>query len=99
MKQEYFDKLESRPAKTRERALIAELPKFVAHAMKRAQGWARVLQNVDPKKVNSRKALAALPVTRKSDLPALQKEMPPLGGLNATPVEKLAKLFISPGPI
>src|SRR5256885_7273129 len=25
--------------------------------------------------------------------------MPPLGGLNATPVEKLAKLFVSPGPI
>jgi phenylacetate-CoA ligase len=25
--------------------------------------------------------------------------LPPLGGLNATPVEKLAKLFVSPGPI
>src|SRR5689334_14706863 len=33
------------------------------------------------------------------DLATLQKELPPLGGLNATPVEKLAKLFISPGPI
>jgi phenylacetate-CoA ligase len=38
-------------------------------------------------------------VTRKSDLGALQKETPPLGGLNATPLAKLAKLFISPGPI
>src|SRR5204862_2476042 len=47
----------------------------------------------------SRKALATLPVTRKSDLGPLQKEMPPLGGLNATPVETLAKLFLSPGPI
>ena len=25
--------------------------------------------------------------------------LPPLGGLNATPVEKLAKLFSSPGPV
>ena len=95
----HFDKLERRPAKTRERALMAELPRFVAHAMKRAPGWAKILNGVNPSKIKTRAALAALPVTRKSDLPALQKEMPPLGGLNATPVEKLAKLFISPGPI
>ena len=30
---------------------------------------------------------------------ALQAEIRPLGGLNATPVEKLAKIFVSPGPI
>jgi phenylacetate-CoA ligase len=99
VKREFFDKLETRPAKARERALLAGLPKFLAHAKKRAPGWARLLQSIDARKINSRKNLAALPVTRKSDLPALQKEMPPLGGLNATPVEKLAKLFISPGPI
>ena len=99
MKKEYFDKLETRPAKARERALMAELPKLVAHAKRRAPGFARIFESVDPRKVNSRKALAALPVTRKSDLGTLQKELPPLGGLNATPVEKLAKIFISPGPI
>jgi phenylacetate-CoA ligase len=38
-------------------------------------------------------------VTRKSDLGSLQKLSPPLGGLNATPLEKLGKLFVSPGPI
>jgi phenylacetate-CoA ligase len=78
---------------------MAALPKLVAHAKRRAPGWARILSDIDPAKVNSRKALARLPVTRKSDLGALQKDIPPLGGLNATPVEKLAKLFISPGPI
>ena len=95
----HWDKLETRSAKTRERALMEDLPRFVAHAMKRAPGWAKILNGVNPSKIKTRAALAALPVTRKSDLPALQKEMPPLGGLNATPVEKLAKLFISPGPI
>jgi len=75
------------------------LPKLVAHAKKRAPGFARILEKIDPKKVTSRKALAALPVTRKSDLGSLQKNSPPLGGLNATPVDKLGKLFISPGPI
>ena len=78
---------------------MAALPKLVAHAKKRAPGFSKILEKVDPKKVTSRKALAALPVTRKSDLASLQRNLPPLGGLNATPVEKLAKLFISPGPI
>ena len=95
----HYDKLETRSPKARERALMAELPRFVAHAKRRAPGWARILGQVNPATVKTRAALAKLPVTRKSDLPALQKELPPLGGLNATPVGKLAKLFISPGPI
>ena len=95
----HLDKLETRSPKMRERALMGELPKLIAHAKKRAPGWARILAEVNPAKVTTRAALARLPVTRKSDLPPLQKELPPLGGLNATPVEKLAKLFISPGPI
>jgi phenylacetate-CoA ligase len=99
LKPEFFDKLEARPAKKREAALMAELPRLIAHAKKRAPGFARILAEADPKKIKSRKALAMLPVTRKSDLATLQKEIPPLGGLNATPVEKLGKLFISPGPI
>jgi len=96
---EYFDRLETRPAKRREAGLMAALPKLVAHAKRRAPGFARILEAVNPKKINTRKALATLPVTRKSDLVTLQKALPPLGGLNATPVERLAKLFVSPGPI
>jgi phenylacetate-CoA ligase len=95
----YFDKLETRSAKTREAALMAALPKLVAHAKRRAPGFATTLADVNPAKIKTRKDLAALPVTRKSDLATLQKTLPPLGGLNATPVEKLGKLFISPGPI
>jgi phenylacetate-CoA ligase len=98
-KLEYFDRLETRSPKGREAALMLALPKLVAHAKRRAPGFSRILEKVDPRKVTSRKALAALPVTRKSDLGALQKALPPLGGLNATPLDKLAKLFISPGPI
>src|SRR5207302_11164900 len=78
---------------------MAALPRHIAHAKRRAAGFARILKDVDPAKIKSREALARLPVTRKSDLASLQKELPPLGGLNATPVEKLGKLFISPGPI
>ncbi|HZQ74318.1 MAG TPA: AMP-binding protein [Burkholderiales bacterium] len=78
---------------------MAALPAHIAHAKRRAPGFGAILKDVDPRQVKSRAALARLPVTRKSDLLQLQEERPPLGGLNATPVEKLAKLFVSPGPI
>ena len=96
---EYYDRLETRTPKGREAALMLALPKLVAHAKKRAPGFTRIFQHVRPEKIDSRKALATLPVTRKSDLLEIQKNLPPLGGLNATPVGKLAKLFVSPGPI
>ena len=95
----HYDRLETRPPKKREAALLAALPNLVAHAKRRAPGFARVLQDVDPARINSRKSLASLPVTRKSDLGELQAKERPLGGLNATPLAKLAKLFMSPGPI
>ncbi len=94
-----FDELEKRPPQARESALMAALPAQIAHAMKHAPGFARILAGVDAAGVSSRQALAKLPVTRKSDLGDLQKALPPLGGLNATPVAKMAKLFVSPGPV
>ena len=96
---EYYDRLETRSPTARERALMAALPKLITHAKKNAPGFARMLRDVQPRKITNREALAALPVTRKSDLAALQKAEPPLGGLNATPAEKMAKLFMSPGPL
>ena len=96
---EYYDSLETRDPAEREQALLAALPAQIAHAKRNAPGFARILADVDPAALTSRAALARLPVTRKSDLAELQKGMPPLGGLNATPVEKLAKLCVSPGPV
>ena len=96
---QHFDGLEARSPQEREAALMAALPAQVAHASKNAPGFARILAGVDAAAVSTREALARLPVTRKSDLGALQKAIPPLGGLNATPVEKMAKLYVSPGPI
>ncbi|MGE0876544.1 MAG: phenylacetate--CoA ligase family protein [Burkholderiales bacterium] len=94
-----YDELERRGAAEREAALMAALPGQVAHAKANAPGFARILAGVESAKVTSREALAALPVTRKSDLADLQKALPPLGGLNATPLAKLARVFVSPGPI
>ena len=96
---QHLDELETRAAPVREAALMAALPAHIAHAQANAPGFARILSGVDATAVNSRAALARLPVTRKSDLGELQKALPPLGGLNATPVAKMAKLFVSPGPV
>jgi phenylacetate-CoA ligase len=96
---EYFDALETRARAEREAALMAALPDLIAHAKRNAPGWARILADVEPAEIRSRAALARLPVTRKSDLAELQARERPFGGLNATPVAKLAKVFASPGPI
>src|SRR5450830_948797 len=96
---EYYDSLETRDPVERDKALLAALPAQIAHARKNAPGFSRILADIDPEAVTSRAALARLPLTRKSDLADLQKQQPPLGGLNATPLNKLAKIFVSPGPV
>jgi phenylacetate-CoA ligase len=95
----HYDALETRDPQERERALLAALPQQVAHAKANAPYFTALFEDVDPRVVNSRAALAKLPVTRKSALLALQKDRPPFGGLAATPPSQLARVFMSPGPI
>ena len=95
---EYYDDLETRDPEAREATLMAALPKQIALA-KSTEGYATLLADVDPARIDSREALAQLPVTRKSELIELQAKSPPFGGLNATPVGQMARLFLSPGPI
>ena len=58
-----------------------------------------MLAEVDPNEVNSRRALAALPVTRKSQLVQRQKQALPFGGLATVACADLARIFASPGPV
>ena len=95
---DHYDALETRDPASREREQFARLPEVVARAMS-APGWAKHLVGVDPKAVTSRAALARLPVLHKSDVAALQKEIPPFGGLNVTAPGQARRLLMSPGPI
>jgi phenylacetate-coenzyme A ligase PaaK-like adenylate-forming protein len=95
---EYYDPLETRSPVLRDSEKYAVLPSVVAHAMT-APGWAKHLAGVKAHDVNSRSALAKLPVLRKSDIVALQSENPPFGGLNVTPANRARRLLMSPGPI
>ena len=94
-----LDALETREPAERERDLFARLAEQIAHAQSKSAHYARLLAGVDARSITSRAALAALPVTRKSELLKLQKDAPPFGGLNATPPSGLARIFMSPGPI
>ena len=94
----HYDALETRDPAARERELFARLPEAIAHALE-APGWARQLAGADPKSINSRAALAKLPLLRKSDLLSLQKQNPPFGGFNVIPPGKAKRLHMSPGPI
>lgn len=96
---DHFDTLETRAPEEREAALMAALPEQVAFAIAKAPYYGRVLAGVDPRPIVSREALAQLPVTRKSELIALQQDDPPFGGLAALAPGALARLFVSPGPI
>lgn len=96
---EHYDALEMRDPGVREAALLAALPGQLLHAKSRAPGFARILREVHPQDVRTREALAQLPVTRKSQLHALQQAEPPFGGLVGVATGELAKVFVSPGRI
>jgi phenylacetate-CoA ligase len=96
---DFYDDLETRSSDQREAALFAALPAHLAHAKAAAPHFTRILAEVDPAAIRDRAALAALPVTRKSDLIALQQAAPPFGGLAAVEIGRLARVFASPGPI
>jgi phenylacetate-CoA ligase len=96
---DYFDKLETRPPKQRERELFEVLPRQIAQAKAGAPYFAKLLADINPSDISDRAALARLPVTRKSDLHGLQQAHPPFGGLATGAEGAIAKIFVSPGPI
>jgi phenylacetate-CoA ligase len=95
----FYDSLETRDPALREVELMAMLPRIIAAAKERAPFYRRLLAKMRPEDVTDRRALADLPLTRKSELIELQRRDPPLGGLLAVPLGELARIFASPGPI
>lgn len=95
----YYDSLETRLPAEREAWLMNRLPRQVAHAKQKSAYFRRLLADFDADAVHSRAALSRLPVTYKSDLLELQKTDSPFGGLNATPLAGMSRVFASPGPI
>jgi phenylacetate-CoA ligase len=99
MSHEHFDVLETRDPQQRECEMMARLPAQIAHAKANAPWFAEALREVDPSAINSRAALAKLPVVRKHELIELQKRHRPFGGLVASRWGQMGRVFSSPGPI
>jgi phenylacetate-CoA ligase len=99
----HFDALETRDPAQREAALLAALPKQVAHAKANAPAFAKSLQSVDAASVNSRAALSKLPVIRKHELleqQQAQRASDIFGGFSAIAYGKaMPRIFASPGTI
>lgn len=95
----HFDQAEIRDPAEREQALFAKLPEFLSSAKMRIPAFANRLQGHDPQGFGNRKALAALPVLRKSELMELQAENPPFGGLADLAMIRGGRAFLSPGPL
>jgi phenylacetate-CoA ligase len=100
---DFYDALEQRDPAQREAALLQALPLQIAHAQNKAPAWQHILQGVDASSVNSRTALAQLPVTRKYELLARQQEQRAkdvFGGFSALNFgQQMPRVFASPGPI
>jgi phenylacetate-CoA ligase len=79
-------------------ALLARLPDALTAALK-APAYAAHLAGIDPAAVTDRAALARLPVLRKGEMPARQREALPFGGFVPGPAGGFPRLFTSPGPI
>jgi phenylacetate-CoA ligase len=95
---EFYDALEIREPAQRERDFFQRWPDFITLVLS-APGWSRQLASAESCTVTSRTELAKLPVLRKGDLAALQREAPPFGGFNVTAPGKVRRLLMSPGPI
>ena len=100
---QHLDALETRARAQREAALLAALPKQIAHAQAHAPAFAQSLHGIDATRVTSREALARLPVIRKYELLAqqqAQRATQVFGGFAAIGFGKrMPRVFASPGPI
>ena len=99
MQTSFYDALEACDPAAREARLMEALPRVVAAAKERAPAYRRLFAAVRPEEVTDRRALAQLPLTRKSHLIELQRHDPPFGGFAAVPISALRRVFVSPGPI
>jgi phenylacetate-CoA ligase len=93
--------LECASPEERRRFLSARLRETVARAHADAPRARRALDaaGVAPDAFRGLEDLERLPVTRKDSLAAYQAEEPPFGGLAAVEPGRLARIFMSPGPI
>ena len=96
--EKYFDNLETRDPQLRQEALLAALPTQIAYAKANVSAYAELFSEINPAEIDTRVALANLPITRKGELLIRQRDEPPFGGY-LSQGSAVQRVFASPGPI
>ncbi len=93
--------VEARPPADRVAYLENRLRQTIAHAYMNAPRFRVAMDavGVGPRDIHRLADLSRIPITRKDDLPAIQAEDLPFGGLAAVPMRSLKRIFMSPGNI
>ncbi len=81
--------------------LEGKLREIVHSAYEHARAFKEKMDSagLKPKDIETVEDLEKIPVTKKADLVELQKRSMPFGGFVGVPVEKLRRIYVSPGPI
>ncbi|MBC8338392.1 MAG: AMP-binding protein [Rhodospirillales bacterium] len=95
---EFYDELEIQDPDEREILLFESLARHLAAVREETPYFQNLLKDINPMEIKGRDDLAALPITRKSDLGDLQKNDPPLAGMTTVAPANYLRLFQSPGP-
>ncbi|WP_419901979.1 phenylacetate--CoA ligase family protein [Kiloniella sp.] len=96
---EYFDHKEIRSQSERENDHLNKLQDLINSAKELSPFYSKSLSLVEADGIQNLSDLPKLPIVRKSELIELQNSEPPFGGLGMVPAGKMARLFLSPGPI
>ena len=100
MQSPYFDHFETMSEEARARHQAAGLVETIQNAYAKSISAREIIDRagVKPGDVKTVADLQKLPITRKNDLIDLEKQRL-FGGFLTVPVEEVARIFISPGPI
>ncbi len=78
-----------------------EALRIFRYAYENAPGYRKFLdeRGVNPETVKNNGDFVRLPVLKKNRMPELHQNHPPFGGFLAVPLDKLKRIYVSPGPI
>ncbi len=97
----YNQRLETLPRAEHAARMNRELEAIVQYAWANAPAIRRKFEaaGIQPTEVRCLQDLERVPITRKSELSALQQADPPFGGFLGVPLDQLKRIYMSPGPI
>jgi phenylacetate-CoA ligase len=96
---DYYDSLETRSSDERSAAQLAALRAQLTHVTQNTSAYADAFREFNIDSIADFESFAQLPLTRKSELIALQREQRPFGGYTARSGSQPSHIFASPGPI